>query len=553
MVRIKKGICLLNNNSIRRKEEIMKRHMLVLVILLILVLALAGVAQAGQGRMGGMNDPYGLVQDESDFLIHPAKIAKGEGVRFYGYYLFTYTDVMEWDSDIEYYDAGGLDFWDNFDLSGDEYGHNALVGAAFPLGPGRMGLFFTYAGKRGDYSGSWIWADDYSLDFASGLDDFALRLLYGLPVGGINLGAEVQAAYRHEKQEYSEISWWGEEYFNPSFYWWNWDDFWVPSHLPIGFFPHESSYWDVLLKGSAEFALGPADVEFVLRGGLIVPGDNEWVSEVYDYGPPDTLDWYEDMDGDVEGWQIGGDLWVRYPLGGGVALPFLVRIDYQEKTRDGDVATWNPPTDPYPGEWSSNHKIREKSLELEAGGGLDMEIGAGTRIAGGIYYNYLQRQENRSYNGTQMPVYPYYYNTDFQNPDLTEHQVLVRFAGEHEFSPLFTLRGGLNAFYGWVTLNSSYNYFSNDLALPWGWLWWQDSTATGSHWGIGGSVGGTISLNGFALEPFVKGGYQHLDLDGDGDAIYAHSTYGSGYWLTEEELTRSAWYISGGCSFLFDL
>jgi hypothetical protein len=29
--------------------------------------------------MGAMGDPFGLVQDESDFLIHPAKVAKVRG------------------------------------------------------------------------------------------------------------------------------------------------------------------------------------------------------------------------------------------------------------------------------------------------------------------------------------------------------------------------------------------------------------------------------------------------------------------------------------------
>src|SRR3972149_1234661 len=132
----------------------MGKRILFLVILPMLILCLAGVAQAWQGRMGGMGDAYGLVQDESDYLIHPAKIAKGEGVKFYGDYRFTYTGVTDWSYDLDRFNTAGTltDFY-HFDGSGQEYKHNALVGAAFPLGPGRMGLFFTYDGIRGDYDG----------------------------------------------------------------------------------------------------------------------------------------------------------------------------------------------------------------------------------------------------------------------------------------------------------------------------------------------------------------------------------------------------------------
>ena len=48
-----------------------------------------------------MGDPFGLVADESDYLIHPAKIANGQGVRFYGDYRFTYTGVTNWDYHLD--------------------------------------------------------------------------------------------------------------------------------------------------------------------------------------------------------------------------------------------------------------------------------------------------------------------------------------------------------------------------------------------------------------------------------------------------------------------
>jgi hypothetical protein len=34
----------------------------------------------------------------------------------------------------------------------------------------------------------------------SALDDFAFKLLYGLPIGGFKLGGEVQISYRQERK-----------------------------------------------------------------------------------------------------------------------------------------------------------------------------------------------------------------------------------------------------------------------------------------------------------------------------------------------------------------
>jgi hypothetical protein len=180
----------------------MKKTLLSILILLFLVLSLGGVSYGWQGRMGGMGDPYGLIADESDFLIHPAKIAAGEGIRFYGHYLFTYTGVTNWDYNMNI--AGLLGGTLRDDVSGDELRHNGLFGASFPLGPGRMGLFFTYDGMRGDYDGHFTLTGVYVyeiLDMKSALDAFAFKLLYGLPIGGFKLGGEVQIAYRQEKKE----------------------------------------------------------------------------------------------------------------------------------------------------------------------------------------------------------------------------------------------------------------------------------------------------------------------------------------------------------------
>jgi len=456
----------------------MKKVLLFLLGLSFLVITLAGTAYSWQGRMGGMGDPYGLVQDESDFLIHPAKIAKGEGVRFYGDYRFTYTDVTDW----EYYDA-------SFDIPGDELRHDALVGAAFPLGPGRMGLFFQYDGMRGDYDGT---SPTEVIQLTSDFDDFALRLLYGLPIGGFNLGGEVQFAYRQEENQIYDY------FFDLSMAWLN--DNWIPEYL----YPYDSHYWEALFKGSIEGKVGPLELEFTLRGGFLFGGDNEWY---YEFQLPAGAPFYGwDMDGGVEGWRIGGDLWARYPLGDGLTLPVLVRVDYQEKTRDGD----GPGFGLYTGTlWDYEHERTD--LAITAGGGLDKEFGKDTRIAAGIYYNYLQGKDEFVIfaNGVLYDWWTF--------PDITEHRALLRIAGERRLSPVVVLRSGINGFYGWRRVEDTGHLF-----------------ADGSHWGVGVSLGGTITVKRFTIEPFIAGGYQGLDLD-------------------EEDVVRNEWNIGGGLSVLFDL
>jgi hypothetical protein len=520
----------------------MKKGMLIVVLLPLLIIALGGVSQAWQGRMAGMGDPYGLVADPSDFLAHPAKLANGEGIRFYGFYRFTYTDVMDWDVAWEEYDTTGVlnEFFD-FDTSGLEYAHNALVGAGFPLGPGRMGLFFSYDGMRGDYDGNEVYWDGgydfYEYDLNSAIDAFALRLLYGLPLGGFNLGGEVQFAYRQEKNE----TWFNETDLsygilnNPL------DGFQDEETLFLFMIPYDADYWEALFKGSVEAVLGPLDVEFALRGGFIFSGDNEWIHDVQVGGT--SLFGFE-LDGGVEGWQIGGDLWVRYPIDS-LTLPFLVRVDYQEKTRDGDGESFGI----LPG-ILYDYEHQERSLQIEVGGGVDKELDKRTGIAAGIYYNYLQGVDDhwKWEDGTVIP-FGGIAEADCSNcPAHTEHRAVLKVAGEREISPAIALRIGLGLFYGWVRENFELAYTN---VSPFTTYIFSDAISLdGYHWGIGGSFGGTVKFNGFTMEPFFNIGWQAYDLDGDGKRIIP--TAGITH-LYDMNISRSEWSIGGGLSILFDI
>ncbi len=507
----------------------MKKVLLSVLFLSLLVFAFSGVSYGWQGRMGGMGDPYGLVSDESDFLINPAGILKGEGVKFYGDYRFTYTDVTDWDIELDRFTAAGVLFdYYHFDTSGQEYKHEALVGASFPIGSGRMGIFFTYDGMRGDYNGD----EDVggisnyaAYDLTKDLDDFAVRLLYGLPVLGMDAGLELGMAYREEKQK----TWLQRGTFGTQN---NFESFDFPYYSLLDFMiPYDSNYWELLWKAGVQKQLDPLGIKVSLRGGYIVSSDNSYE---FLFGPSQNV---VDIEGSVAGWRIGSDIWLRYAMEEGLTLPFLFSIDYAEKKRDGDgigIGTFDPGT-------LYDYAHKERSLDLKAGGGVEKKLSNNVLIAGGIYYNYLQGSDDASLLWTGNG-----YNPDCSEfPSHQEHRVIVRLAGEMELSPAVTLRMGLEPFYGWVTEDFKYKRniggvyeYSDDISL------------VGYHWGIGASLGGSMQFDSFTLEPFITGGWQEYDLDGDGERIQANGVISD---LWDMAKARSEWSIGGGLSVLFDV
>jgi hypothetical protein len=529
----------------------MKTKTLFILILGFLVLSIGVPAYSWQGRMGGMGDPFGLVEDESDFLIHPSKIAIGEGTKFYGDYRFNYRGVLDWNYNINtLITPPGIILWDfPFKGSGDEYGHNGLLGMAFPVGPGRMGLFFQYAGRRGDYdgkenvtvSGTPFAFNKYNLE--SDLDSFALRILYGLPVGGFKLGGEIQFSYRNEENTTRMSAQidaplpvllinnpFSIGLFPPSF----------PPHSTDLFpfmIPYDSNYLEALFKGSLEGSIGPAKIAFTMRGGIIFGGDNQYKfvgSQLIPNAGGAKLN------GDVKGWNIGGDLWLRYALGEGLSLPFVVKAGYQKKTRDGDGQGWGGFFMPF----GFDYKNKEKNFQIEAGGGVDKELGKGMRVAAGIYYNYSNNKNDFSINVSPPGTGPIWFHDYTNYPDHTEHQVILRLAVEKNMSSMVAMRMGLNFFYGWVTKEDfKFNYsepgFSSTDVMP----------LDGDRWGIGVSLGATVKFTGFTLEPFLGGGYQKLKLSGDGSSTGPF--FPSPPFSLGMDMLKKEWLMGGGFSIKF--
>jgi len=504
----------------------MKKVCLSLGILGFLILSIALPAQSWQGRMGGMGDPFGLVEDESDFLIHPAGIAQGDGVKFYGDYRFTYTGVTDWNIKLDQFNTAGTlaDFF-HFDTSGHEYKHNALVGTAFPLEGGRMGLFFTYDGVRGNYGGNEdiLGTNDFAAyDLRKNVDNFALRLLYGRTLGGMDVGLELGMAYRDEQQK----TWWNQTNMSAGTqnYICSWN---VPERSLFPFMiPYDSKYWELLWKIGTVLKLAPVTIEASLRGSAIVSSDNDYN---YLYQSPIGRPGYNaDVSGDVTGCRIGSDIWVRYPWGDGLTFPALFSFDYAEKKRDGNGVG----TGPSDLGLLYDYTHKEQSFDLKVGGGVEKKFGSTGLLAAGIYYNYLWADDDFRLSRDITEISD---NGDF--PLHREHRVILRLAGEKEFFPSLALRMGLNFFYGWV--KEDFN-FTNAMVTD-------NIPIAGPHWGIEASLGGTIKIPPVTLEPFINGGWQHCHLDGDGE----RSSAGAIMNLWDMDKSRKEWSVGGGFSIKF--
>ncbi|MBW2181957.1 MAG: autotransporter domain-containing protein, partial [Deltaproteobacteria bacterium] len=264
-----------------------------------------------------------------------------------------------------------------------------------------------------------------------------------------------------------------------------------------------------------------------------------------------------DMDGDVDGWNLGLDFWLRFPVTADTSMPLVFRIDYQKKERDGSgdgdirVST-SPPGGPYDGlvgplDWDYNSE--ETLLTITAGGGFDIGVSANTNIAVGLFYNYINSKTDLEMTISPGGGLDLLTETDGY-PESSEHQIKLQFAGEHKLSSCLTMRGGLSTFYGWVSeeydldggvdisgLGSASSLLNNSISLD------------GNRWGIEASLGATWVCERITVEPFINGGYQRVSLDGNED----WSLIGIDALSFDVDKEIDKWFIGGGFSLLFDL
>ena len=527
----------------------------ILVILTFFVLmALVGASYGWQGRMSGMEKPYGLIEDESDFLTHPAKIASsGEGVKYYLDYQFTFTDVIYWKYML---DQEGFSFPFRFHSSSDdEYDHNALLGIAFPLAKGRMGVFFSYDKKMGNFDGHGSYdANDpqpkrLNYDMDSRLNNYALRLIYGLPVRCADLGFELGFAHRGEDQNGTVFvpAQFGDNSKTSKNYIYGWSS---PEMSLFPFMlPYDSSYWEVFGKAGVKKKLNAVDIDWSVRGSYLLSSDSENRYEYLFQAAEDVN--HVKMEGDVRGYNIGSDLWIRHNVNEALNLPFLITVDYAQKRRNGDAMGIGPDDIVDHHFYKNNYMAR--TFEVKAGGGVERKVNTCGRVGAGLYYNYLQSHDNLSFfvTGSEPGEIGLEHLPNNQNefPLHKEHRLVLNLADEQEVSSDFTVRGGLNFFYGWVvaddykqtrisydTPENLYNSYKTKYSLD------------GKNWGVEASLGATAKFCCFTLEPFIKAGYHKLNLDGGGNFVYISPTQ---TFFDKMNKEREEWCFGAGFSLLF--
>ena len=494
----------------------MQKRVGFIAVVSMLAVLLALPSWGWQGRMAGLGDAAGLVADESDFLIHPAAIATGKGFNAYGHYRLTYEKTKNWEYSAIVPMMGRIY---PFTADGRLWKHEGQLGAALGLGPGRLGVFFDYTTASGKYTGAEVYEGQFgpgyeNFELENKLDNFALKAIYGLPVGPVNVGAELGFAYVKEEQKNLMPT---EMLIN---FPWGAEDKPVLNLLPY-MIPFDSKYWEANAKVSAAGKTGPVSYMFTLRGGLPFATDNEYVHLVEYNGF-----WAE---GKVKGFNVAGNLWMRYAVSDNISLPFVVSTGFKKITRDGAGFSSAPSTIEY------EHEA--KDIFVTVGGGAEMTPASGTRLAAGLYYNYLKSDQNMQFMDTFDPS-EWYIDNYTNMPKTSEHRLTLRLLAEQELNSVLSLRGGLSAFYGLAKRN--YSYIAD------GYFWITPSpvsvSADGAHYGVNASLGASIKAGAVVLEPFINAGYAKFKTDGDG---FTESM------PTYVEVNKTNWLAGGGLSVKF--
>jgi len=492
---------------------------LLLVGMFFIFLFVSAQAFAWQGRMAGAGDAYGLCEDESDFLIHPAAIASsGKETNFYGSYRLTYDYVPKWDNKM---DVPSLNRDYPFEAKGHEWKNEGQLGMASTLGTGRIGFFFDYLGKRAKYKGEendyGSTTNDFDTKIQSKTDNFNFRTLYGKPLGSIKLGGELQISHKDEENKNTLIDSAGS--LQNAFRITNSAQYDLYKYM----IPFRSDYYEAFGKLSIEGALGSVKNTFTVKGGTILPFASNNKYNYHNSGGTEVS-----MDGEVKSWNAGLDYWVRFPLNKDVSLPFVISISHKKTERDG---SGNSNTG-----FNLTYKHQTEDTNATIGGGTDFNLSKGSRIAIGLYYDYLRTNQIMKTIETAA-------NTDIYNypeyPSKKENRVTLKAMNEIKNSSGFSFLCGLNVFYGKVKNNFLSNRTRNSSAQ-------QDTRLSmdGNNWGVNLSFGTNFKTDKVTIEPFINAGFYRYKVNGNG--YYDWGLIESGALTGESEKTD--WLIGGGLS-----
>ncbi len=532
-----------------------KRTGLILFSFLLAASMIAGLSSgafAWEGRMAGMGDPYGLISDESDFLTLPTKIVDGNGtgVKYYWDARFAYHDVsdLNWSGNL----SGPISILGNstnavsadgsWNSSGDMWDYSTQLGATLPAGAGRLGFFFKYTGQRADYDGDQTLSGSIeglgsasvlsSYNMTGDSDSFNLRVIYGQPLGcDLRIGGEIQVGYVQETNKYhnnlgsySLMDNNGSPLTGLPALTLEMENGFIGELFPF-MKPYDDNYWEALFKLGIDGNFGPSWIGMDVRGGPLFGGDNTWKQSIDASaalgGTTYSASEAYRLKGDVSGWKLGGDFWLRYPVSQTLSIPFSVRVDYLDKTRDGTgtgaLAASNGVSTLTSEGFGWGYQNEEKKLSVEAGGGVEKQVSPDLKVAVGLYYDFIYNEESlglaldTGYELLGESLIVSYDNDKL--PNLTEHLVKMKFMAEQKRGT-WTLRGGLSAFGGPVTED-----YSSTLGTPsLGGInvLRNKGSLDGTTWGITGSIGATTRIAGAVVEPFIQAGYQELDLSGSG-------------------------------------
>lgn len=498
----------------------MKKTILLLAALFLFNLVVHSQSFAWQGRMAGTGDAYGLVEDESDFLIHPAAIASsGKDTNAYGAYRVNYKRISQWDNTTAV-PSENRDY--PYESNGHELGNVGNIGTSLPIGNGRIGIFFEYLGKISDYSGEendyGAGTHDHRFDIKTGSHFLNLNTVYGKSAGNFKLGGQFQLSYKNEhnasyfrdlesKNVYDAIL------GSPA------------QDLYTYKIPFESDYYELLGKLSVEGAIGTVKNTLTLKGGAPLPfaSNNKYDSKDGTFEVT--------MKGEVAGWNIGCDYWLRLPLSKDFSMPFLVSIVHKRITRDGSGNSNDSSRVSY--------ENNTENTNVTTGGGADFYFNKSTKIAIGLYYDYLRSIEDiliKDDHTTNV------ISLDYPNyPKNTENRVTIKTMIETKLTPGFSLLSGLNAFYGKITSK----YYSTASSTATGRAIESDLSTDGYNWGFNISLGTAVKTGNADVEPFINFGYYKLKIDGNG--VY-NSYITAQYFSATGESEKTDWTLGGGLS-----
>jgi hypothetical protein len=501
----------------------MRKSSLSVLVVLFLVFCLAAPSMAWQGRMAGAGDAAGLIEDASDFLIHPALIASGKGFNAYGHYGLTYEKTTKWNYKSTVPTYG---WYYPYETSGDAWKNQLQLGTAFTLGAGRMGVFFEYEGSKGKYDGqenySGFGSGLYNIEMDDRFNNLKLRLLYGLPIGAVNLGGELQIAYINEAKETLMFEAGGDSWRN-----WPWaaEDGPAVSLFPF-MIPYDSKYWEAQGKVSVDGNAGNIRYAATFKAAIPFASDNQYIIG------EDYIDESE-LVGKVKGYSVGGDFWLRVPVSSTVVLPFVVSAAYKSIERDGTgFSFWNSF---YRSTINYNHT--ETNLNVKIGGGADITPSKGTKIAAGLYYDYISAKQDANFDDTFLSGV-FFVDTYADMPKYSEHRLTIKALAEKDLTETLALRCGIGAFYGKVKSDYAYSAYDSG-GVPYDAL---DLSANGSSMGVNASIGASVKLARVSLEPFLNAGYASVSTSGDG--VY-------GPLPVSAELDKTNWQVGGGLSVKF--